>query len=66
MVITLAGQTMAHFPHPTHRISSTSAITPLKIEIALVGQTFTQVPQATHCFDIQAIRFAFIIHLSLL
>lgn len=42
-----AGQAEAHFPQPTQRVGSICAYRPLKMEIALVGQTERQQPQAT-------------------
>jgi hypothetical protein len=42
-----AGHSFAHFPQPTHRVSSTFARIPRQIWIADIGHTFTQQPQAT-------------------
>lgn len=47
-VITLAGHSFTHFPHPTHRSPRISAQMPRGTEIAFLGQTLTQHPQATH------------------
>lgn len=44
----LAGQAFAQRPHPTQRSLSTFAKHPPAMLIAVMGQTFTQVPQATH------------------
>jgi phosphoglycerol transferase MdoB-like AlkP superfamily enzyme len=49
-VITLAGHSLAHRPHPTHKSLFISAKTPFGTVIALLGQTFMQHPQATHSF----------------
>jgi hypothetical protein len=47
ILITEAGQTFAHFPHPTHLFSSIMAKLPLKILTASSGHTAAQQPQAT-------------------
>ena len=41
------GQIMAHFPHPTQRWGSTTAWQPRTTEMADMGHTRTQEPQAT-------------------
>lgn len=48
ILIMLAGHSLAHFPHPMHRALLTSAQMPFGTVIALLGQTLTQHPQATH------------------
>lgn len=47
MAITDAGHSFAHFPHPIHVSGFTFARMPFHMEIACLGQTFTQQPQAT-------------------
>ena len=46
-VITVAGHSLAQRPHPTHFDVSTKAKIPWGREIASLGQTFAQEPQAT-------------------
>jgi len=48
MEITQAGQTLLHFPQPIQVFSSTMAMIPCEMVMAFLGQTPTQVPQATH------------------
>ena len=54
-----AGQYCAHFPHPTHTASSTTASHPRCTLTAASGQVFSHTPQATHLFlSILATLFA--------
>jgi len=42
-----AGQVFAHLPHPTHRSLLTKEKQPFITDIACLGQTLVQAPQAT-------------------
>jgi hypothetical protein len=54
----LAGQTLAHLPHPTQSASATAAWQPRHTFTALRGHTLMQVPHATQYFlSITATRF---------
>lgn len=66
IVITLAGHSFAHFPHPTHLSESILALIPLQIAIAFNRHTLTQQPQATQWFSFTVAFRLFLILVSII
>ena len=63
-LITLAGHSLTHCPHPTHNSKLILAWMPSGMEMALRGQTLIQHPQATHSL-ILTTAFLFLMELYL-
>jgi hypothetical protein len=59
-----AGQTLAHFPQPTHLSESTAAQTPRNTRIAALGQAPSHEPQATQFRPIIVALFESIFRIS--